>query len=257
MKRLLIVLLFFNLIQSTTAQIINIEEKRYKDAEEGLQGNIDLNFKYTQNTKSVWQVSNNISLLYRKKKLTHLFLNNISLVRSNNSDLVNYGYAHYRIVHVLSEEQFIKWESYAQIQYNSIQKIKDRFLLGSGLRFKLVDTDSLQFNFGWSLMYEYEETTIPEYSSLIRNSNYLSLNWKINKVWEFKTIVYYQPAISDFADFRLSNNTTISHSLTKNFSIVGQIYILYDSRPPIDVPVNNFNASLLLRYKFTPKHEED
>ncbi|MCB9189662.1 MAG: DUF481 domain-containing protein [Flavobacteriales bacterium] len=252
MKRILVVMALILLKHITFGQIINIEEKRYKDAKEGLQGNIDLSFKYTQNTNSIWQVSNNVSLLYRQKKITHLFLNNISLVRSNQSDLVNYGYAHYRLIHMLSEVRFIKWESYAQIQYNSVQKIRQRILVGSGLRFKIVDNDSLQFNFGWSLMYEYEETTIPEYSNLIRNSNYLSLNWKISKLWEFKTITYYQPSIGDFADFRISNESTIAHKLTDNFSIVGSVNILYDSRPPVDVPVNNLNTSILLRYKFNP-----
>ena len=252
MTRLIVVTILLLIVQTSLGQIINIEEKRYKDAEEGLQGNVDLNFKYTQNTKSVWQVSNNISLLYRKKKLTHLFLNSISLVRSNNSDLVNYGYAHYRLIHMISDKRAIKWESYGQIQYNSVQKIKQRTLIGSGLRFKIINTDSLQFNFGWSLMYEYEETTIPEYSNLIRNSNYLSFNWKISKSWEFKTITYYQPSVSDFSDFRVSNESTLSHKLSKNFSIVGRINFLYDSRPPVDVPVNNLNTSLLLRYKFKP-----
>lgn len=231
------------------SQIINIEEKRYKDAQEGLQGNIDLNFKYTQNTNSIYQISNNISLLYRKEKLTHLFLNNITLVRSNKSDLVNYGYAHYRLIHMISEARFIKWESYGQIQYNSVQKIKQRILIGSGLRFKILNQDSLQFNYGWSLMYEYEETTIPEYSNTVRNSNYLSLDWKISELWEFKTIIYYQPSIADFSDFRISNEATISHKLSQRFSIVAAISFLYDSTPPIDVPVNNFNGSLLLRYK--------
>ena len=252
MKRIIGVLFLFTMFNTVFGQIINIEEKRYKDAEEGLQGNVDLSFKYTQNTRSVWQVSNNISLLYRQKKLTHLFLNSISLVRSNNSDLVNYGYAHYRLIHMLSEKRAIKWESYSQIQYNSVQKIKQRVLVGSGLRFKIVDSDSLQFNFGWSMMYEYEETTIPEYSNVIRNSNYLSLNWKISKNWEFKTITYYQPSIADFGDFRISNESTISHKLTENFSIVARVNFLYDSRPPIEVPVNNLNTSLLLRYKFKP-----
>ncbi|CAG5078026.1 DUF481 domain-containing protein [Parvicella tangerina] len=252
MKQLLISFILILSIQTYFSQIINIEEKRYKNAEEGLQGNIDLSFRYTQNTRSVYQISNNISLLYRKEKLTHLFLNNITLVRSNNSDLVNYGYAHYRLIHMLSEKRFIKWESYGQIQYNSVQKIRQRILIGSGLRFKIVNSDSLQFNYGWSLMYEYEETTIPEFSNVIRNSNYLSLNWKISKSWEFKTITYYQPSIGDFADFRISNESTISHSLSKNFSIVVSVNFLYDSRPPVDVPVNNLNTSLLLRYKFKP-----
>lgn len=250
MIRIILLLTFFSYSIGCFSQIINIEEKRYKDAPEGLQGNIDLNFKFTQNVNSIWQLSNNVSLLYRQKKLTHLFLNNITLVRSNKSDLVNYGYAHYRLIHMISEIRFIKWESYTQIQYNSVQKIKQRILLGSGLRFKIVNKDSLQLNYGWSLMYEYEETTIPEFSSLIRNSNYLSLEWKINKAWELKTITYYQPFIGDFADFRISNETSISHKLTEKISLVGNINFLYDSKPPLDVPVNNFVGGLLVRYKF-------
>lgn len=250
MKNITILFFLFFTIVQFHAQIINIEEKRYKDAEEGLQGNIDFNFKFTQNTNSIWQLSNNISLLYRKKKLTHLLLNNITLVRSNSNDLVNYGYAHYRLIHMISEIRFIKWESYTQIQYNSVQKIKQRTLVGSGLRFKIINKDSLQFNYGWSLMYEYEETTIPEYSSLIRNSNYLSLEWKISPSWELKTIAYYQPYIGDFSDYRLSNETNISHKLTQKISLVGTVSILYDSNPPVDVPVNNFVGGLLIRYKF-------
>ncbi len=232
------------------SQLINVENKRLNSDEEGWIGNIDFNAKYTKNTKSVWQLSNKISIQYKKKKSTHLFLNDISLVRSNQSDLVNYGFAHYRYSREVPKNDFIHWESFAQIQYNSVQKIKQRTLLGTGLRFNIVNTDSVYFTYGFALMYEYEETTIPEFSNLIRNSNYLSFDWKISKIWDLKTIMYYQPSIGDFSDFRLSNVTNISHKLTDHISLVFNLNILYDSNPPIDVPVNSFQTGLLIRYKF-------
>jgi hypothetical protein len=235
---------------ASIAQLINIEEKRLNSKEQGWKGNIDFNAKYTQNTKSIWQLSNRVSIQYRQGKSTHLFLNDISLVRSNNSDLINYGYAHYRYSQALDTVSFIKWESYAQIQYNSVQKIRQRSLLGTGLRFKIINTDSVYLSYGFSFMYEYEETTTPEYSNLIRNSNYLSFDWKISPIWEFKTITYYQPFVGDFSDFRLSNESNISHKLNAHISLVLNINILYDSNPPIDVPVNLFSSSILIRYKF-------
>ena len=246
-------ILFFCLSLSChfyNAQLINIEEKRLNSDEQGWNGNIDFNAKYTQNTRTVWQLSNKVSLQYRKEKSTHLFLNDISLVRSNNSDLINYGYAHYRYTRLIEQEKNIKWESYAQIQYNSVQKIRQRSLVGTGLRFKIINTDSVYLSYGWSMMYEYEETTTPEYSSLIRNSNYLAFDWKISKSWEFKTITYFQPSIGDFSDFRLSNESNVSHKLTKYISLVFNVNVLYDSNPPIDVPVNSFHTGVLIRFKF-------
>jgi hypothetical protein len=231
-------------------QLINIESKRLNSQEEGWNGNIDFNAKYTQNNKSVWQLSNKISIQYNKKKSTHLFLNDISLVRSNQNDLVNSGFAHYRYTRPIATKDFIKWESFTQIQYNSVQKIRLRTLTGTGLRFNIINTDSVYFTYGFALMYEYEETTIPEYSNLIRNSNYLSFDWKISKIWEFKTIIYYQPSIGDFNDFRLSNVSNISHKLTDHISLVLNFNLLYDSKPPVDVPVNSFQTNLLVRFKF-------
>ncbi len=246
-----IVLIIVQSISVTVnAQLINIEEKRLNSNEEGWKGNIDFNAKYTQNTQMVWQLSNKVSIQYRKKNHTHLFLNDISLVRSNQSDLVNYGFAHYRYSNLVIPDKDLKWESYAQIQYNSVQKIRQRLLLGSGFRFKIINTDSVYLSYGWSLMYEYEETTIPEYSNLIRNSNYLSFDWKISKIWELKTIMYYQPSIGDFSDFRLSNVSNITHNLTEHISLVFNLNIQYDSNPPIEVPVNSFQTGILIRFKF-------
>lgn len=248
--RFLLILVLVVTSQDNYSQLINIESKRLNSQEDGWSGNIDFNAKFTQNTQSVWQLSNKISIQYVKNKSTHLFLNDISLVRSNKNDLVNYGFAHYRYTRPLEVRDFIKWESFAQIQYNSVQKIRQRTLLGSGLRFNLVDKDSVYFTYGFAFMYEYEETTIPEFSSVIRNSNYLSFDWKISKIWELKTIMYYQPSIGDFSDFRLSNVSSISHKLTDHISLVFNLNTLYDSNPPVDVPVNSFQTGLLVRYKF-------
>lgn len=231
-------------------QIINIEDKRLGIEEEGWKGNIDLNMRFTQNGTSVWQINNRIGVQHKKNKNTHLVLGDMNLLRSNNSDLINFGYAHYRFSRLLQSKPDIHLEAFSQVQYNTVQKIKLRTIAGGGLKIKILGNDTINLSVGWSFFYEYEEVTTPEYSSLVRNSNFAVFNWAISKTWDFKTIIYYQPFIGDFRDFRVSNETSISHRFNQHFSIIGNISFLYDSRPPIEVPLNIFNSSLSLRYKF-------
>ncbi len=250
MSRGLVCIFCFFLSQITFSQLINIEQKRLNSNEEGWTGNVDFNAKFTQNVNSIWQLSNRVGIQYNMNKSTHLFINDISFVRSNQNDLVNFGFAHYRYTKKIMDNKIVSWESYAQIQYNSVQKIRLRTLTGSGLRFNVIQSDSVLLRGGWSFMYEYEETTIPEFSNVLRNSNYLAFNIKVGKNWSFNTILYYQPNLFDFADYRISNETSLSHKLTEHISILFNLNVLYDSRPPKEVPVNIFSSGIMLRYKF-------
>lgn len=250
MSRFLVFLIILFLSQNTFSQLINIEQKRLNSNEDGWKGNIDFNARFTQNVNAIWQLSNKIGIQYREKKSTHLFINDISFIRSNQKDLVNFGFAHYRYTRKIMDNEIVTWESYAQIQYNSVQKIRMRTLTGSGLRFNVIQSDSILLRGGWSFMYEYEETTIPEFSNVIRNSNYVAFDFKVGKNWNLSTILYYQPNVFDFADYRVSNETNVSHNLTEHISIVFNLNFLYDSRPPTDVPVNIFSSGIMLRYKF-------
>jgi putative salt-induced outer membrane protein YdiY len=247
---ILVALLFYSYNSMYYGQIINIEDKRLGIEEDGWKGNVDLNFRFTQNVNSIWQINNRIAVQYKKEKNTHLLLGDMNLVRSNNSDLINFGYIHYRFSHLIQRNPDIQLEGFTQSQYNTVQKIRLRSIAGGGLKFKVLGSDSINLNIGWTFFYEYEEVTTPEYSNVVRNSNFLSFNWKINAAWDFKTILYYQPNIVDFRDYRISNETSISHRFSEHFSIVGNLSFLYDSRPPINVPVNIFNSSISLRYKF-------
>ena len=106
--RSLIVFCFLLFNSLILAQIINIEDKRLGIEEDGWKGNIDLNFRFTQNITSVWQINNRIGVQYKKDKNTHLLLGDMNLVRSNNSDLINFGYVHYRFSHLIQKNPDIQ-----------------------------------------------------------------------------------------------------------------------------------------------------
>lgn len=240
------------LISSVTikGQIINIEKKRLGAAENGWHGNIDFNLKYTKNTKEIWEFGNKAAFQYHLDKSNFLFITDLKIIRKGSEDLINKGYAHLRYNRTFKDSGSVSLEGFWQVQYNGIQKIGFRNLSGAGFRLKLLGNDTINLNTGISGMYEYEETTLNEIHRNFRSSNYLSFNWRINSKLGFKTINYYQPLFSDFSDYRYSNESSLSLTLTKRLSLTVSYSVLYDSEPVEGVPSTITSVNNALRFKF-------
>lgn len=247
----LIFLLFIILIPlSISSQILNVEKRRGEVEENGWKGNVDLSLKYTENTRSIFEFFNKSTVNYKKDSVNYLFLTDFKLIKKDNDDLINKGGIHIRRIQDLHKDELIKSEFFTQVQFNGIQKIKQRFILGSGVRAKLVGNDTINCNFSLGGMYEYEETTIETFHHALRLTSYISFNWDLSDQWKFRFINYYQPKINLLNDFRLSNETSLSYKVSKDFSIVATYSLLYDSTPVLEVPNQVYSAYLLLRYKF-------
>lgn len=249
MKKLL---LLFGLLSTTSilGQIINIESKRIGATKDGWTGNIDFNFKYTQNTSKIWEFGNKAAFQYKKTKNTLLFLTDLKVIRKNNDDLINKGYAHIRYNRHFHDSSAFATEIFSQVQYNGIQKIKVRSLNGLGIRTKILGNDTINLNIGIAGMYEYEESTTFIYQNNIRGSSYISFNWDINQKVRFKTINYYQPLLNNFSDFRISNESSLSLGITENLTFNTIFNLLYDTQPVEGIPNTITSISNGLRFKF-------
>jgi len=249
MKKLL---LLITLIYTTSifGQIINIESKRMGVTDEGWNGNIDFNLKYTQNTNKIWQFGNKAAFQYKKLKNTVLFLTDLKVIRKNNDDLINKGYAHIRYNHHFKDSSAFAFEAFSQVQYNGVQKIKVRILNGGGIRTKVIGNDTINLNVGIAGMYEYEESTLLTYQNNFRASTYLSFNWDISEKVRFKTINYFQPLFNDFTDYRLSNESSLSLGITEKLSYNIAFSLLYDTEPVEGVPNTITSVANGLRFKF-------
>ncbi len=232
---------------ATYAQLVNIEKQR-KTAKPGWQGSIDFGFNMVQNTKSIWQFSNDISIQYTHKKHILLILNEITLLRINstekNYDLINKNFQHIRYNYQIIDSGLVTYELFIQNQQNKIRYIKERFLTGSGLRLRLVNSKNLKFYVAPLLMYEYEQLSdsLKSFSRMMKGDFYISGNFKINDRVSLTHVTYYQPALYDlgssvkfelFKDFRLYSETNINFTIIKkvlDYSL--NIEFSYDSRPP-------------------------
>jgi len=242
MKLLLLLkyLLFFSLLfftQKVSAQVVDIESKRITKNEKGLFGEMEFNGSYTENVQTIWQLSTQGKLLLENKNNNLLVFGDFGLVKSQNEDLINRGFGHFRFNQNLTKSKRLKFEAFQQVQYNRIQKINFRNLTGTGLRFKVLKTDSVSFFVGTSIMYEYEE--VQEQAKPNRDprlSSYISLDIPFNKIISLNNICYYQPLANQFLDFRIANQTTLKLKFNANFALKITFNYLEDSNPPIGIP---------------------
>lgn len=250
MIRLIVLFILIIKFSSTLGQILNVEKRRGAVVENGWHGNIDFSAKYTENTKSIFELYNKSTVNYKKDSVVYLLLTDLKMIKKNDEDLINKGVIHLRRIQEFKNLKNIKSEFFGQLQFNGIQKIRQRFLLGSGARIKLIGNDTINFNFSLGGMYEYEETTIETFHHALRLTSYTSFNWNIKNKWKLRLINYYQPRINNLVDYRLSNETSLSYQVSKEFSIVGIFNLLYDSSPVLEIPKNIYSSYLLFRYKF-------
>ena len=134
----------------------------------------------------------------------------------------------------------IEYEVFGQAQFNTKLRIVFRGLLGTGLRFHILEIENGKIFFGLSYMYEYDELNIvPESISYFRDhrmSSYLSLSANIKDNISISNTTYYQPVLKKFSDVRLSSQTNLNFIISKRFSLTTSISITNDTRVPEEVP---------------------
>ncbi len=249
-QKLLVFILLSGFAFTSTAQIVNIEKSRL-DKKEGWIGNIDFNLNFTKNTRQIWQLNNRTGAQYNKGKHVLLFLADMGMIQSDNEQLLSRGFEHVRYNYLMGKKQKFALEAFEQVQYNKIQKIKLRVLVGGGARYSFIKSDTNNLFIGTTPMYEYEElidnATIER---RVRLSNYFSFGFRLWKKVTVSSITYYQPDVVNFSDYRLSNESSLSIGVTDRLSFKVLYNLLYDSKPPIEVPNIIYSLSNGIGWKF-------
>jgi putative salt-induced outer membrane protein YdiY len=146
----------------------------------------------------------------------------------------------------------VVYEAFHQGQFNKIQKINLRLLIGTGFRFKVVDQNNFQLNLGTSLMGEYEELVLDEIvgSTDILASNYLSFDAQMTETFGINSITYFQPKFIDFGNYRLANETYLRFKFNKYLTFKIVYSLSHDSRDIQDVRKTNYTLSNTLSFSF-------
>lgn len=233
------------------AQIVNIERQRISTDTTGWFGHAMGSFSGSKTTKSILSVSGSTLLEYKSPSTKDLWLmiTEISLIKSDSEKFTNSGFGHLRYNRKLGN--VVRWELFTQIQYNSLTKIDQRILGGTGFRFKLTPYENARFYFGVAYMYEYEKLLDPElYNKDHRASSYFSFTLTPTETVTMMSTLYVQPLLKDAQDYRLSNESSLVLGITKKLSLNAIFKYAYDSRPPEGVPLSTYSFSNGIELQF-------
>ena len=249
-----IILIVFTLIifsLYTSAQIINIEKKR-KEKENGFQGTASFELAVEETGDKIISSKNTTDLQYSYNANTFILLGNVELLRVNKGDLKNSGFAHFRYNYTIRDSSFVTLEAFGQYQYNESKLLKTRMVGGGGTRFRFIHTEKFYFYAAPLIMYEYEllSDDLGTETKLFRLDSYLNFSYSLNKYITLNNISYYQPALTDFDDYRISSETGLLFKINKYLSMSIAYSFEYDNEPPENIKNTFYSLKNKLVLKF-------
>jgi len=251
MRTLLLIFLVGNYF--SFSQVINVESLRKPSDSTKWSGSVSFDVSLIKNTADIFRIANKAHVQYNYKKNLWLFVNDLNFQKVEGNSLVNRGTQHLRFNRKLNP--MLKWEIFAQAQYDAISEIDFRGLVGTGPRFKLSKNDDYRFYLGTLIMYEYEEATNVVMGDRIRRdfrgSAYLSFSLYPTENLSIISTSYYQPRIDKLGDYRLSSNSSILFQIMKNLAFKTNFNFFYDAFPVSPaIPKTQYELTNGILYSF-------
>jgi len=251
MKHFIFVIFFISLHQSSHEQIVNIENQRIQNDTIHKVFNLESAFSSQRNndlTLTEWHAAC-VSQIKSKnaKDMLLVLLNNDKSV-TDNTVMNNASLLHFRCSHKIHPR--IKLEAFYQIQANELLALRQRQLFGSGFRFKVFDASSIKIYLGSLYMHELESTDIKRATtSYERCSNYLVVSGKLDHSQiEFSNVMYYQPLISNFNDFRFTEQFGMNVPISKHLNLTTTLSSYLDTSPPEGIAKYSYAISQGIRF---------
>jgi Protein of unknown function, DUF481 len=243
MKVLLLLIMILGSAKAN-AQLVNIESRRIHNDSVQRTGEFNFNFSYRDINKKTFSVlSSNLMLQLKSKDLNSywLFLAAADISKAGNSNFENSHFLHLRHNQKLGKR--LRWETFAQFQRNLPIGIRWRYLVGTGPRFKLLNSHFLHLYAGLLYMYEYEGAVNNIDFKGSRNSSYASFTIHIPAIkMEMTSTTYYQPLLKNFNDYRILSENRLLFNITKKFKVQTSFRYYFDSRPPAGI--NGYTIAL-------------
>jgi putative salt-induced outer membrane protein YdiY len=134
--------------------------------------------------------------------------------------------------------------------YDEIRKINLRYEEGPGAGYHWIRQTNLQVNLELGADYQVEERSDNTQTKSAYFRFGQNLTWKLNKQMTLTEKYSYSPEVSDYAQFRMRFESTLSYALILNLSLNFAVIDLYDTRPALGVPNNDLQIRTSLGVKF-------
>lgn len=253
---LLIVLLLVPVV--VNAQV-NTEAMRVATDQTGFKGSVSLTGNVSAGNTSIYEVNTTGRLDY--------------ILPSNRSFIVyNYVYGYkngepFKNAFFVALRNTWQWqprvavEGFMQQQQNEFIRLKDRKLVGGGVRLTAVDLENEQTGWrfrtfvGLAAMGEREvidaSGDFDRFSTnLVRSTNYLSLTLGRSDDFYISAVQYLQFVPDALSDYRYTADVNLDARLYGNLSLLFTLSYRLDNQPPANVRPFDLSYSTGLRFRF-------
>lgn len=234
----LLILIFCS--HTLSAQIVSLDERRTKNPKQGVQGDLQLILNFTDNDKQVLHSGTKLNLQLNDSLNTYMFYSDVRLSRTDGVNDINSG-SFGAIFNHKAEDRVISAEGLMQYQYDGSKKLKHRYIVGGGPRWKMINRDGLKLSLVAYTIYfnEKYESTVDSQKSMAKFSTMLSFYTKLSETTSIKHNTYYEPDYANPSDYRIESQTTFQAKFNKKFSYRMHVRLNYVSMVPTGV--DNFD----------------
>lgn len=235
-SKILILILLLTCIRNSFA-VVNTENLRRELDSAGFYNTAEVNIGLRSGNVNFNEVGASYRLDFLTQNTKSFFISSFNY-RDNNQTLIDRnGFAHLRFNFL--KTKLLKPELFLQAEFDEFRNLNQRYLGGSNLRIDFESNDSTSFFAGFhiaigtGLMYEEEHIDEGElYISYIwRHNNYLTIDYKLSKTLEIKTVSYIQYDIFSRSDFRVLNESILLFNINKYLQFSFSISYRYDNEP--------------------------
>ncbi len=213
--------------------------------------NVDLAYR-TGNTELLTLRSRFRSDLISKSYHTFIF-GSLQQGKKDGNLFTNKGMVHGRFIRSLTNH--ILMEAFVQKQFNETILLKDRNLVGGGVRFAVRPLKSrLNLYLGTGTMWEHEyindHKVAQNTTRIVRSTNYVNWTGNLDERITTSATGYYQVHVRDFEDYRILFEGSILFSLTKKLGFPLRVNFRYDNVPPTGIRKHDLEIFNGLSYTF-------
>ncbi len=246
-KRILSTLLALQLGLPAAAQIVRISGIPGADTARW-DGNVELNFQANKSDESFFRLAAASLVRHRAGRSTWLSSNELRQTVAGDDDFENKGFQHFRYQRRM--DSVLALEAFTQVQFDQVLRIRLRQLNGLGPRIQFLRKTQVFVFVGTLYMYEYEEE---KGTGRINRDHRISTYFNLARKWQrfgIRFIAYYQPAITEWEDYRLSASGSFSLKLTHrlDFSVRGEY--TFDAHPVEGVPDHTYDLLTGVSWRF-------
>jgi hypothetical protein len=257
---IIVVILFFNTIGFS--QILNIERFRpSKDTANVWMGNVGLGFSNKKQLNNVLYLNADANVVYMSAMHSYMSINNLSLIRAAESQLISDAYSHFRFNFM--RKKFISYEPFLQWQYDLGRGLEKRELYGFTFRAKLTSGQKIELSANTGAMYEHEKwkgqvlrlATDSSYTHaearFLKSTSNISLKSKLGTGITLFVLTYYQARFNRFLQPRVISDFKINFRINTYFSFSTQLTGIADANPIIknNRLVYEFNNRLVITFQ--------